>query len=153
MVDLNPPSTGDTASEPKTSLTTADIEAVVKAAVGFQANRNDEIKVLSATIPIAGNAFDDVISEVNQWEYASKIVRNSSLGLAAVVAVILIHLAFSKLKPVTVIVDRPSNDDGKRAAALSQLTEQIQHNPEAVSKILATWLRDSNTQPPQSKAA
>lgn len=121
----------------------AKIEEIIKTAVGFDATRNDQITVSDGPIPKPADDGEEIIAGVNRWEFISTMVRNSSLGLAAVVALIVLQLALRKMKPVTIVVD--PEEDIRRQRALSSLSTQIQQNPEAVSKILSTWLRDVDT--------
>ncbi len=147
IVDLSGQQSGGQGGQ----LTLTDVEDLIKSAVGFKAERTDLIKVISGTIPDADDGGEEIIAGVNQWEFVTTMVRNSSLGLAAVVALIALQLALRKMKPVTIVVDR--DIDTKRERALSRLSTQIQENPEAVSKILSTWLRDSDSSGVESAKA
>lgn len=147
IVDLS----GQQAGGGGTQLTLTDVEDLIKSAVGFKAERADLIKVIGGTIPDVDDVVEETIAGVGQWEFVTTMVRNSSLGLAAVVALIALQLALRKMKPVTIVVDR--DIDSRRERALSKLSSQIQDNPEAVSKILSTWLRDSDASGVESAKA
>lgn len=149
-VDLTPdPNAAPDATVP----TLADIEETIKFAVGFKDERNDKIKVISSTFALnTDQQIDETLAGINQWEMATTLIRHSSLGLAAIVALLVLNLALRKMKPVTVVVDR-TDPETQRAQVLSKMTDQIQQNPEAVSKILSAWMGDADDNATVKKAA
>ncbi|MGI9516417.1 MAG: hypothetical protein ACR2NP_05205, partial [Pirellulaceae bacterium] len=72
------------------------------------------------------------------------LIRNISLGVAALVALILGLLTLKRITPVEV----PGGGDGKvnmtpqRARQLTELTTLARKNPELLSSIMAVWISD-----------
>lgn len=141
MVDLSPRGEeADAAAEP--AVTLKDVEEIVKRAVGFKPQR-DEIKVTSARLagtPVIANTDADWVV-ADRWQHYEKIARHLSLGIAAVVALVLGRMILKRLQPPP--SSESDTEQNDRARALEQLVSTAERNPEAVAQLLATWLDDS----------
>jgi flagellar M-ring protein FliF len=155
MADLNstePPTESEEESTPATpvSVTRENIEAIVKQAVGFDGQRGDEIEVLvshfhtpdAIILPPAGA----------NWDKIDTIVRNASLGLAAIVALVISLLTLKKMKPITIPTD-PSQANTDPGDLLSSLSERIRENPETMQAIISAWMSDDNEDSNSRRAA
>jgi flagellar biosynthesis/type III secretory pathway M-ring protein FliF/YscJ len=145
MVDLTPPDeTADAKAEPPATL--KEVEEIIKRAVGFKPQR-DEIKVTSAKLAgsPASPASDAEWIVADRWQRYEKIARHLSLGIAAIVALLLGRMILNRLQPPPreSAGDRAEQDD--RARALEQLVNTAESNPEAVAQLLASWLDESET--------
>ena len=127
------------------------VEAIVAQAVGLN-NVKDEITVeffkfvdpLPAEVP-AGFTFP--------WEQVNQVLKNLSLGIAAMVALFVAFKVLRKIQPdppaASEVVDRTSQ--------VSQLSELVQQNPEVFSRIISSWsnldLSEDSSESKRSKAA
>jgi flagellar M-ring protein FliF len=134
MVDLH----GE-GGEPGPSLTVKDVEDIVKRAVGFRTPR-DEIKVsdvrLVGVVPQAEAQAE--YEQAQRWQYYINLVRNGSLGLAAVVALVLGILFLRRLRPARPVA--PAVDVTERTRRLQGLALTVQQNPDRAARALDTWL-------------
>ena len=150
-VDVTPDTVdpnADPAAAPPQILTQEQVENLVKTAVGFDAARGDQIEVVLSEfsdfqIEEAASGPDEA-----QWEFATELARNASLGLAAIAALLIGMMISRKLQPIH--VTDPSNE--RRQSLISELSSQVENNPEAASKILAAWLGEGD-EPGESKKA
>jgi flagellar M-ring protein FliF len=159
LVDLQP--ADPNATPPVAGVKAQDVEALIKQAVGFDDERHDEITVLPA--PLAGSTAGIVtlVETLNRWDLYNKLVRNASLGLAALVALVLGLLLIRKLQPMQALARSAEAPAEERSSVLAELAAQAQQNPELVSKIVAAWLTtpatirmpDASTQTPRRRAA
>ncbi len=118
------------------------IAAIVKQAVGFDASRGDQIEVLITQFaPVSAD--DDALVVTQQWDFINSILRNASLGVASIVALILGVLTLKKMRPVTIQLDGVGAGDDGRDALLASLSQRIQQNPKAMQTILSAWLNES----------
>ncbi|MEW4490291.1 flagellar basal-body MS-ring/collar protein FliF [Thalassoglobus sp. JC818] len=131
------------------AVTLNDLEAIIQNAVGFDASRGDEIRVVAAKLsgvpailppPVFGQNFND---------YAP-LLRAVSLGVAAIVALILGLITLRKMKPMTISTPQGNSLSPEVVERLHALTEQMQSHPEVVTTILASWL-DTEKNPDVSK--
>ncbi|MGB6042302.1 MAG: flagellar basal-body MS-ring/collar protein FliF, partial [Pirellulales bacterium] len=141
MVDLS----GDTEQQGKANVVTQEqVEGLIKQAVGFDTQRGDSIEVVSTSFAASGPADGEDPYEAEKWNNYTALARNSSLGLAAVVALILGLLILKKLRPISLPRgDREATISIDRTRVLTALSAQARDNPEVVSSILAAWLEDS----------
>ncbi|MFK7765617.1 MAG: flagellar basal-body MS-ring/collar protein FliF [Mariniblastus sp.] len=110
------------------------IENLVSRAVGFRESK-DEITV---------DFFDygDPVPEVEPlataipWDSINQILKNASLGLAAIIALFVALKAFKKLQPDPMVTTETSADRGTQ---VNQLSELVKQNPEVFSKIIESW--------------
>jgi flagellar M-ring protein FliF len=124
----------------------ADAEGIIKQAVGFKTGR-DEIKVsnvhLQPAVPAADT--DGDWQGVQRWQTIISLVRNGSLGLAALVALIVGVLALRRLRPRPA----PTEPTAQPAAtepepAVLRLSAAADRDPEQIARILAGWLEQSD---------
>ncbi|MGE3998920.1 MAG: flagellar basal-body MS-ring/collar protein FliF [Planctomycetaceae bacterium] len=135
IVDLNA-AEGGTAP----TVTTAEIESLIRQAVGFDQQRADEINVVSATL--AGIP-DMSVPAVPLWDQYGPLLRNVSMGLAAVLMFVLGLLLLRRLRPLVVqATDAEGNTESIRK--LAELSIRARQNPELVAKVLETWLDDDS---------
>jgi flagellar M-ring protein FliF len=143
-------SAGEVVAAPVPALTKETVERIVKQAVGFDAARNDEIEVVVTNL--AGNA------EITQLlapppagnMILTDLLKSLSLGVAAVVALVLGFLLIKRIQPVAVPSRTQPDFTPQRARQVSDLAAVIRENPELLSKILSAWASDTATHPNRS---
>jgi flagellar M-ring protein FliF len=118
-----------------------EIEGHVKNAVGFKDSRGDTISILVGKIVSATPLVDELDNGIPWWQKYERLVRSLSLGVAALVAFVVGLLIIRKLRPITV-VGSGGDSDRRRSDLVDELASKARENPEAVSRILATWLND-----------
>ncbi|MBX3436544.1 MAG: flagellar M-ring protein FliF [Planctomycetaceae bacterium] len=133
IVDLAGPGDGAAAS-----ITTADVESLIKQAVGFDAQRSDEINVVAATL---AGAADFVAPPQPVWQQYESLLRNASLGLAALLMFALGLLLLRRLRPV-VVHAADAEPAAESIRKLAELSIRARQNPELVAKVLENWLDD-----------
>lgn len=141
IVDLSP-SEADPAAAPATSITQADVERIVKQAVGFDSRRNDEVEVLVskiASLPV----IPAVVPNPVDWEHW---VRTGSLGVGALVALLIGWLALRRRQTTQATATTVSAAPLPVAMAhrVHQISEQALHNPRAAAAVLNTWLKSES---------
>ena len=138
VVDLTPADV-DPAAAPTTPVSQADVERIVKQAVGFDSRRNDEVEVLVskiATLPV----IPAVVPSPVDWEHW---VRTGSLGVGALVALLISWLALRRRQTTSATVPMESSAPLPVAMAhrVHQVSEQALRNPKAAAAVLQTWLK------------
>jgi flagellar M-ring protein FliF len=135
-----------------TGLTLAEAEEIIKQAVGFKKGR-DEIKVNDVKLA-SGAALESVEAEYQQaqrmrWYLA--LARNVSLGVAALVALLMGLLYYRRLRPKPEAENRQSESRGPS----DRLAEIVKDNPELFAKALARWIETAETsaEPPAAQTA
>ena len=141
VVDLSPPE-GGTGTAPATSVTQADVERIVKQAVGFDLRRNDEVEVLVskiATLPV----IPAVVPSPIDWE---RWVRTGSLGVGALVALLISWLALRRRQttPATAPTESSAPLPVAMAHRVHQISEQALRNPRAAAAVLQAWLKSES---------
>ncbi|MEZ6064731.1 MAG: flagellar basal-body MS-ring/collar protein FliF [Planctomycetaceae bacterium] len=145
-----PPTTD--ADEPAAATPALDQQAIagiIKQAVGFDESRGDGIEVLLTTTP--PNNLPDALPAASRWAEYEGVISAASLGIAAIVALVVGVLLMRRLRPVVVEVaarDGLSIDDAER---LAELTRKAREQPEASAKLIAAWLREADE--PRSRQA
>jgi flagellar M-ring protein FliF len=140
VIDLSPPEGG---AGP--TMTVAEVEDLIKKAVGFNAGRGDEIKVTNARLgsPVAAPAAEGVEDEAAKFQRLQNYVslaRNISLAVAVVLAVALVPLIALRRRP------RPEpkpaepppgpTPEQRRAEQLAKLREMATADPGRVAEVL-----------------
>jgi flagellar M-ring protein FliF len=147
MIDLSPPEAGKSGATPN-SFTIAEAQEIIKQAVGFKTNRGDEIKVsnvkLSPPAPLAVNETEP--DQLQYWLRIISIVRNGSLGLAAMVALVLGWLALRRFRPAPESGSATAPATAESAPAQQRLVSLLEQNPDAIAKVLADWLDQPDRQ-------
>jgi flagellar M-ring protein FliF len=135
LVDLSAPGAGKDAGPP---MTLADVQDIIKQAVGFKDNR-DAIKVSSVHLPAQGAPPppEEEVDRLHYWQNLLGMVRNAALGLAALVGLVLAWMVVRRVRPAAVPRPAESPAAGEAAAPLPQA---LQQNPEAIARVLAAWL-------------
>ncbi len=135
----------DSATQP--NVTRVEIESLIKQAVGFDDSRKDRIElVVVETMAAEEPTLLDLIEPAAPLEAWMPLIRNISLGVAALVALILGLLTLKRITPVQV----PGGGDGaatitpQRARQLSELATLARKNPELLSSIMAAWINDES---------
>ncbi len=128
------------------TVAVADIESLIKQAVGFDTQRSDEINVISSAL--AGMP-DMTPVPVPLWEQYGPLLKNVSTGLAAVLMFVMGLLLLRRLRPVVVqaTVAETSEESIRR---LAELSVRAQQHPELVAKVLENWLDEESATSPQS---
>jgi flagellar M-ring protein FliF len=152
LVDLTPEEK-DGAKTP--SMTLAEAQDIIKQAVGFKTGR-DEIKVTQVRLP---GAVPDTLPEqewetMQRWQTIANLVRQSSLGIAALAALVMGWMVLKRLRPAppgTPPAPAEVEPTPEKNPMLERLSLTAQQNPEALARILANWLEQSDR--PQRTAA
>ncbi|MCA9075336.1 MAG: flagellar M-ring protein FliF [Planctomycetaceae bacterium] len=136
IVDLTSPEGGE-----GSTITTSEVESLIKQAVGFDRERNDEINVVSS--PLAG------LSEVSApvvplWEQYAPLVQQLSLGLGALLMFVLGLLILRRLQPLN-LPSAESETTDESVRRLAELTIRARENPELVATVLEHWLDDESS--------
>ena len=134
MVDLS--SEGD-----PLNVSQQEVEELIQRAVGFDAQRGDEITVVQtkfAESPLA------VAPEPAGWTWdrIQDLARMSSLGLASLVALVLGLLILKRMKPLETTSEPTAYVTPDRARMLAELTDRAAKDPEAAARIVQAWLGD-----------
>ena len=138
MVDLAAASPDQTPVA--TPVDQQQIEKVVKQAVGFDTERGDQVEVLVTKLNGVIPDVDPTLRTLDRWELYSNLVRNASLGVAAVIALILGILLIRHIKPIALHERRLESLAAERSALLAELSAHAERNPEVVSRIVSSWL-------------
>jgi flagellar M-ring protein FliF len=154
MADLTEVATPNPAAQPSAGNPPPDspiskegIAAIVKQAVGFDAKRGDQIEVLITKFATPVLA-DDPLVAAKQWDFVNSILRNASLGIASIVALVLGMMTLKRMRPITIQLDGGGGDEDERAELLASLSQRIQQNPKAMQTILSAWLNESDRAEP-----
>lgn len=122
-------------------MTLQDAQDIIRQAVGFKTNR-DEIKVTD--VKLVGNAEvsanDSEWEKIQLWQNVANIVRNASLGIAALVGLVLGWMVFRRLRP-TPPPETPAPIP-ERTPGTERLSQAVQQNPAAVARALSIWLEN-----------
>lgn len=124
------------------AIALADVQEIIKQAVGFK-NGRDDIKVTNArlTQPTPAPEGDDGWQSVQRWQSIAGLVRSASLGLAALGALGVAWMALRRLRPTP----PPSTPEPQAAATLvkdpvlEQLSATAQRDPELLARVLTRW--------------
>jgi flagellar M-ring protein FliF len=128
--------------------TQAKIEDIIKQAVGFKAGRDaiavEDVRLASVT---TSQAIETEAVESQRWQYYIGLARNASLGVAALVALLLGWIFLRRLRPAPV-VEPPPLPATERERVVAELTAIAEADPELVARILAAWLEEGGSAPP-----
>lgn len=148
LVDLS----GDE-QEAKTEsrMSLADAEELIKRAVGFKVGR-DDIKVtqvrMSGLVP--SDLTDQEWATLQRWQSIAMMLRHGSLGMAALAALAIGWMALRRVRT------EPGKDQApapapERNPVLDRMVLTAQQDPEALARVLAHWLEQTDR--PQRRAA
>jgi len=117
------------------------IKAVIQNAVGFR-DGTDQIGVEFFEFIVAPEA--EAPAFAIPWDQINELLKNLSLGIAAIIAFFVARKAFKKMQPDPTAAP----DFGNRDSQVNQLSELVKQNPEVFSKIIESWSSvDAKNQP------
>ena len=110
------------------------VESLVSQAVGLRAGK-DLITVEFFEF-IEPEALEPPAASALPWDQINEVLKNISLGVAALVALFIGLKIIKKFNP-----DAASSvaAAGERTTKLSELSEMVKENPEVFAKIIASW--------------
>jgi len=154
-VDLSADGEGDTASgtDTGTTVTKEDIEEILKASIGYSETRNDQIKVVVTKLPGVEFLEPVVPAGVPAWESINELLRNVSLGLASIVALVLGVIILRRMRPVADPSTTPQAGGSERARQIADLSQRAMGNPEALSRIIHAWLNEARQEGDEDQGA
>ncbi len=142
MVDLS----GQASGKPPIQL--ADVQEIVKQAVGFKSGR-DEIKVSEVRLqPPDTSALDTELLEATRWERYLALARQAALAIAALTGLAFAWLLLRSFRTAQILPQPQTQTEG--------LAELARQNPDLLARIIARWLESAAaspaTQPPTAAA-
>lgn len=140
VVDLTPPDGAAAATANTPAVTQADVERILKQAVGFDARRTDEVEVLVSKIASVPAAPDAAVPPVD-WQGWT---RTASLGVGAIVALVVSWLSLRRRQAapaITAAAVPAAPLPVAMAQRVHQLSEQAMRNPKAAAAVLQAWLK------------
>ncbi|SFI25988.1 flagellar basal-body MS-ring/collar protein FliF [Planctomicrobium piriforme] len=126
-------------------VTREQIEKIIKQAVGFDTARLDEIEVISA--PLTGNA--ELLAPLpapSAWEESGPLLKNISLGLASLVALVLGFLVIRRMQPIVVETESKESLPAELVLRKADLSRQALDDPETVATVIRSWLDEPGEQ-------
>ena len=130
------------------AVTKENVEAIIKQAVGFDDTRNDEIEVLVSALAVNAEKAEPIAP--SPWVGYETIVKHASLGVAALVALVMTIMILRKVQP-----GNPMSQHGldpKHARALASMTESMRTDPNQLREALTLWL-EAEEEPSEARAA
>jgi len=126
-------------------VTREQVEKIVKQAVGFDASRQDEIEVLSAAL--AGNTpVVEPLPVASPWEQYGPLLKNLSLGIASIVALVIGLLVLRRMKPIVLESESAGALPADMVLRIADLSKQTQADPESVARVIQAWLAEPGDQ-------
>jgi flagellar M-ring protein FliF len=120
-----------------------DVKEIIKQAVGFKPTR-DEIKVTNVKLnaPTADPTADEEWRTMQRWQNIMNIIRNASLGVTALVALLMGWMFLRRFKPAPASPQAvPAEEEPDRAVILRRLSTTAERDPQAVAQVLENWLQ------------
>lgn len=114
------------------------VEALIKQAVGFDTERNDQIEVVLAKLAAATPL--DAALPVTSMDSLKDWLKAASLGIVALVVGALGMFALRRMRPVEIRQPTTTELSLNAAKRLATLSERARENPEAVAEVLKAWL-------------
>ena len=138
------PAAANPPAQPPISI--EDVESIVQKAVGYDPKRLDEIEVVSVPKLVSDNIdLTQLIQPPSAIETWMPLIRNISLGVAALVALFLGLLTLKRIKPIEINNAEPVQGmSPQRARQLSELAVLARKNPELLSSIMSAWMNSTN---------
>jgi flagellar M-ring protein FliF len=135
-----------------TGLTVGEAEEIIKQAVGFKKGR-DEIKVNDVKLA-SGATLESVEAEYQESQrlrWYLSLARNGSLGVTALVGLVMGLLYYRRLRPRSSAP--PPAAEGKPES--DRLAELSRADPERLAKVLARWIdpKETPVEQPAARAA
>ena len=120
------------------------IQETVKTAVGFREGK-DEISVQFVDFVVPPEIEPPAFAM--PWDQINELLKNLSLGIAAIIAFFVATKAFKKMQPDPSAAPELANRDSQ----VNQLSDLVKQNPEVFSKIIESWSNvDAQTNAPDS---
>lgn len=134
------------------TVTVKDVEEVVKNAVGFQEGR-DSITVSATRLASAAmqEQMRAELAEAQKWDRYVAIAKAVSTALVVAVVLLLGWSVLRRLIPAsskpatderTAPQSEPTEQEQPQTLVISDLSERVRRDPEAVARILEQWLRE-----------
>ncbi|MDG2183005.1 MAG: hypothetical protein P8L78_15050, partial [Mariniblastus sp.] len=79
---------------------------------------------------------DPVATSTIPWDQINEILKNISLGVAALVALFIAFRTFKKFQPDPIVTSEAA---AAPTSQLTQLSELVKQNPEVFAKIIDSW--------------
>jgi flagellar M-ring protein FliF len=152
MIDLSGPADSGQGTP---VMTLKEAEEIIKRAVGFKTGRDDiqvaDVKLASASQLTEAQA---EYEQAQRWQYYINLVRNSSLGVAALVALVLGILLLRRLRPEPALTPAAAAPaPSERTRRIEELAREAQLDPERVARVLEAWLGTPRPAPRERAAA
>jgi flagellar M-ring protein FliF len=123
----------DALKKSETPISLDDLKNLIKAAVGFKADR-DDIQVMLVRMPTPSVEPDDEeAAAATRMQTILTIVRNVSIGAIALCVMPIVWMLFRRRKPAEV-------QEPVTSPQLQRINEELDKDPEALVKILSLWL-------------
>ncbi len=119
----------------------SSIESIVKQAVGFRPDSDQFTLEFFEFVELLPT--EETPASAIPWEQINSVLKNISLGIAAVVALFLGLKVIRKLQPSPALANSGAVLTGARNSQVNQLSDMVKQNPEVFSKIIAAWANDS----------
>ncbi len=113
------------------------VEAIVENAVGYQETK-DTISVELFPFP-ADDTLESEYVPPYDWTQWSELVRNASLAIGAIVALLIGFMVLRKVAPAPTTNETVVRLDDSRSETIDQLTSLLRDNPELFSQIVQSW--------------
>ena len=149
MVDLSGFDAGDSTAKIPSEK---DIEEIIKQAVGYKETR-DQVKVIPTKLMANASSAgaDAELLQAQKWQNYVNVARNASLGVAALVALLLGIIYFRKLRGQLRGPEAPEAVE-QRTRRVEAIHSAVEKDPEAIARLLSAWF-DKQDEPPRKMAA
>ena len=112
----------------------AKVESLVSQAVGLRSD-TDQITVEFFTFVESELGVPPVASGM-PWDQINNVLKNISLGVAALVALFIGMRVIKKFQPEPIVA---ASESSEGPTSLGELSEMVQQNPEVFAKIISNW--------------
>ncbi len=150
------PNADSTAAAPAvaSAISKQDVELIIKQAVGFDSERNDEVQVLFAALEPIGLE-PELPSLVSTWVQYEPVIDSAIWGTGVLLAAVLGFLALRRMKPLVVARDESGSLTPEQLSQVIQLSEKVKRSPDVAAQILSAWMEEQEEleQPQQKKTA
>lgn len=132
-----------TSAPPEPIMTVEQVEAIIRDAINLVEGR-DEVTVVSLEkLGRDEPLLAELLAPPSTIETILPLLRNGSLGLAALVALFLGMKTVGRLRPVSVPEEPGNAVSPEQARRLADLSALARKNPELLSNIMAAWINDA----------
>ena len=145
---------GSAASAGAGMLAIADVEEIIKQAVGFREDRGggtgDELKVVDVRFArsTATAGMDEAYEKARKREYYVGLARNGSLGALGIAGLLVMKMLLGRgrapMEAVPALGAAPQvREQEERGLLRRQITRALRDNPDEVKKLFLTWVEES----------